>query len=277
MDAALELARTLAERSPFAIGVVKELAARRATCSLAEGLRARGEGVRPLPRERGRRRGRDGVPREAQAAVHRSMKAVVLHEIGAPAGRRGRARARPGRGTVARRGARGGDQLRGRPDPARPLSAAAAAAGRARLRGRRRPRRPARDGDSPGTRGGYAERVAVDDEWVFDLPAGGELRRGRSVPDDVPDGVDPARPTGAHPAGLARARDRGGRRRRHGGDPARPPPRRARHGSGRLRGEARARAAAGRRGDDLATRRSASSTTSTWRSTRSAGRSSPPA
>ena len=41
--------------------------------------------------------------------------------------------------------------------------------------------------------GGYAERVAVDDEWVFDLPAGRELRRGRGVPDDVPDRVDPAR------------------------------------------------------------------------------------
>jgi len=40
LDAALELARTLSERSPFAMGVVKQLAAETRDIPLAQGLRA---------------------------------------------------------------------------------------------------------------------------------------------------------------------------------------------------------------------------------------------
>ena len=93
LDAALEIARTLSERSPHAMGVIKELAAETRDLPLAEGMRTRGAGLHPLHRQRGRRRGRDGVPREAQAGVHRPMKAAVLHETGEAALGRGRARA----------------------------------------------------------------------------------------------------------------------------------------------------------------------------------------
>ena len=74
-------------------------------------------------------------------------------------------------------------------------------------------------------------------------PAGrGELRRGRCVPDHVPDRVDPADPVGAPPPRLERARDGSGRRRRHGGDPDRRLRRRERDRRGGLGGEAPARA-----------------------------------
>jgi enoyl-CoA hydratase len=46
MDAALGIARTLAERSPFAVGVVKELAAETRDLPLAEGLKREAEGFR---------------------------------------------------------------------------------------------------------------------------------------------------------------------------------------------------------------------------------------
>jgi enoyl-CoA hydratase/carnithine racemase len=46
MDAALDLARTLAERSPFAVGVVKELAAETRDLPLADGLKREAEGFR---------------------------------------------------------------------------------------------------------------------------------------------------------------------------------------------------------------------------------------
>jgi enoyl-CoA hydratase/carnithine racemase len=44
MDAALELARTLSERSPFAMGVIKELAAETRDLPLSEGLRREAKG-----------------------------------------------------------------------------------------------------------------------------------------------------------------------------------------------------------------------------------------
>jgi enoyl-CoA hydratase len=54
MDAALEIARTLAERSPHAVGVVKELAAETRDLPLEEGLRREAEGfVRCLTSEDG--------------------------------------------------------------------------------------------------------------------------------------------------------------------------------------------------------------------------------
>ena len=93
-------------------------------------------------------------------------------------------------------------------------------ASRRRLRGARRGRR----------------RVGV-------RPArGGELRRGRRVPDHVPDRVDPDDAAGAHPPRHDRARHRRGGRRRHRGDPGRgvlrrarspPPPARTRSASSR--------------------------------------------
>ena len=70
-----------------------------------------------------------------------------------------------------------------------------------------------------GSGGGYAERAVVDEEWIFDLPDAAELRGRRLVPDDLPDRVDPVDAAGPHPSRLERARHRGGRRRRHGGDP----------------------------------------------------------
>lgn len=54
MDAALEIARTLAERSPHAVGVVKELAAETRDLPLEEGLKRESEGfVRCLTSEDG--------------------------------------------------------------------------------------------------------------------------------------------------------------------------------------------------------------------------------
>ena len=54
MDAALAIARTIAERSPHAVGVVKELAARTRDIPLADGLRQEADGfVRCLTSEDG--------------------------------------------------------------------------------------------------------------------------------------------------------------------------------------------------------------------------------
>ncbi len=53
-----------------------------------------------------------------------------------------------------------------------------------------------------GTGGGYAERVAVPDEWLFDLPELATLRGGSGLPDHLPDGLVPV-----HAAGAARSRD----------------------------------------------------------------------
>ncbi|MBA3244149.1 MAG: enoyl-CoA hydratase/isomerase family protein [Actinobacteria bacterium] len=54
MDAALELARTLSERSPFAMGIVKQLAAETRDIPLAQGLRAEAQAfVRILGSEDG--------------------------------------------------------------------------------------------------------------------------------------------------------------------------------------------------------------------------------
>ena len=57
--------------------------ARPATCRSRKAS-PRGGRLPPLPGERGRPGGRGGVPREARAAVHRSVSAVVIEEIGGP-------------------------------------------------------------------------------------------------------------------------------------------------------------------------------------------------
>ena len=78
-------------------------------------------------------------------------------------------------------------------------------------------------------------------------PAGGrELRRGRRVPDHVPDRLDPDDAAGAHPPRHERARDGRGGRGRHGGDPGGGVLRRHDHRGRRLGGEARAGAQARR-------------------------------
>ena len=78
-------------------------------------------------------------------------------------------------------------------------------------------------------------------------PAGGrELRRGRRLPDHVPDRVDPDDAAGPHPSRHERARDGRGGRRRHRGDPGGGVLRRDRHRRRRLGGEARAGATARR-------------------------------
>ena len=150
LDAALELARTLSERSPFAMGVIKELASETRDLPLSEGMRARGAGLHPLHRQRGRRRGRDGVPREAQARVHRTMKAAVLHETGKPLSVEDVPEPEAGEGQSLVEVQGGRDQLRRRPDQERAVPAAAAAADGARQRGRRRHRRAARASRSRG-------------------------------------------------------------------------------------------------------------------------------
>ena len=48
------------------------------------GPAARGRRLPPLPRVRGRRRGRRRVPREARAELHRSLRAAVLKGVGGP-------------------------------------------------------------------------------------------------------------------------------------------------------------------------------------------------
>ena len=117
----------------------------------------------------------------------------------------------------------------------------------------------ARDGIRHRRAAGYAERVAVDRRWLLPLPAIGELRRGRGVPDGVPHGLDPADRARADRVRRARARHCRGRRRRDGGRPDRPgterPPGRGR----RQRGEARAPALARARSRPSRTSRSRSS------------------
>ena len=193
-EAAMEIAGTLAERSPHSMAVIKELAAADARSAAGRGPAQGGAGVHPLHRQRGRRRGRDGVPREAHAAVHRPMRAAVLHEVGGPLSVE----------DVPEPDVAEGQSLV-------EVRAAGVNFADVLIRLGRYPQPPQLPtilgneiaGDLDGRRvlafvrhsaGGYAERVAVDDEWVFDLPPDASYARGRGVPDDVPDGVDPAHP-----------------------------------------------------------------------------------
>ena len=180
MDAALELARTLSERSPFAMGIVKQLASETRDLVARTGAPSRGSGVSPHPRERGRHRGRDGVPREAQAAVHRSMKAAVLHEIGGLLAVEDMPEPDPAEGQslveVRASGINFADvliRLGHYPQPP-PLPAVLGNEIAGDVDGRRVL------GFAWGTGGGYAERVAVADEWVFDLPPEASYAEGAS-------------------------------------------------------------------------------------------------
>ena len=179
MDAALELARTLSERSPFAMGIVKQLASETRDLCACTGAPSRGSGVSPHPRERGRHRGRDGVPREAQAAIHRSMKAAVLHEIGGPLAVEDMPEPDPAEGQslveVRASGINFADvliRLGHYPQPP-PLPAVLGNEVSGDLDGRRVL-------GFARNAGGYAERVAVDDEWLFDLPPEASYAEGAS-------------------------------------------------------------------------------------------------
>ena len=84
-------------------------------------------------------------------------------------------------------------------------------------------------GIAPGQRvvaltrfGGYAEAVAVPAAQVFPLPDAPVVRAGRGDPGELPDRGPPAAPLRQREGGRAGAGPRGGRRRRHGGDPALP-------------------------------------------------------
>ena len=74
-------AEPLAEQSPHAIAQIKALL--HETRDERE-RRARGRGVRRVSRVRGRAGGRRRVPREARGSLDRTVKAVVLHEVGGP-------------------------------------------------------------------------------------------------------------------------------------------------------------------------------------------------
>ena len=93
MDAALELARTLSQRSPHAMGVIKELAAETRDLPLVGGDAARGAGLHQVHRQRGRRRGRRRLPREAPAASSPADEGGRPPRDGHAAVRGGRARA----------------------------------------------------------------------------------------------------------------------------------------------------------------------------------------
>ena len=178
MDAALELARTLSERSPFAMGVIKELASETRDLPLSEGMRREAQGFIKLHRQRGRRRGRDGLPGEAQARVHRTMKAAVLRETGTPLSVEDVPEPEAGDGQsivdVKAAGINFADVLikNGHyPQPPKlPTVLGNEVAGD--IDGRRVVAFARLSG------GGYAERVAVDDEWVFELPAGASYAEG---------------------------------------------------------------------------------------------------
>ncbi len=204
LETAKGIAQSFAAQSPVAIGDPARARPRDARPAARGGPEARGRGLPPLPRERGRARGRDGVHREARRP--RSPAGEGRGHRGGPERRppRRRAGARARRRRARARGARGRDQL---PRGARPPAAAT----------RSRPSCPG----SPGPRsageldgrawiglkrqsgGGWAERATRRRGLAVPAARGRGLGRGRLVPDDVPDGLD-----AAHAAGRRSARAR---------------------------------------------------------------------
>ena len=256
------------------MGVIKELAAETRDLPLSEGMRREAQGFIRCIGERGRRRGRDRVPREAQARVHRAMKAAVLHETGTPLSVEDVPEPEAGDGQsivdVKAAGINFADVLikNGHyPQPPQlPTVLGNEVAGE--IDGRRVV------AFARLTGGGYAERVAVDDEWVFDLPAEASYAEGAAFLTTYLTAWIPLIRQARIQPGSKVLVTRGGGRRRHGRDPGGRLLRRERHRGRRLGGEAGARARP-RRAATVATRRSASSTTSTSRSTRSAAPCSP--
>ena len=84
LEGALEIARTLAERSPLRDGRREGAGEDDRRAPAGGRARARGRGLLPDAGVRGRRRGRLGVHREARAALDRPLRAVVLRETGGP-------------------------------------------------------------------------------------------------------------------------------------------------------------------------------------------------
>src|SRR5581483_5426135 len=137
--------------------------------------RARGGGVRSLSHLRGRAGGRRSIPREARARLDRQVRAVVLREVGGDLALEDWDE--PG-GTVVDVRAAGvnfADVLIRRglyPQmPELPYVLGNEVAGE--LEGRRVLA-------LPRSAGGYAERVEVDPDWVFDLPENASYAAGAS-------------------------------------------------------------------------------------------------
>ena len=135
-ETALEIARTIAARSPVAIGVLRELARTTRDLPLEEGLRREAEGFRRCLASED---GLEGVTAFLEKREPRVHGALGVTDEGGGARRHGwageprpprpagpRARRRPG----GRRRPRGRDQLRGRAHPHRQLPADARAARR---------------------------------------------------------------------------------------------------------------------------------------------------
>ena len=138
--------------------------------------RARGRGVRRVPPFGGRAGGRRRVPREARGSLDRTLKAVVLHEVGGPLALEDVPE--PDGGAILDVRAAGinfADMLIRRglyPQmPELPHVLGSEVAGE--LDGRRVL-------GLPRAAGGYAERVEVDPEWTFPLPDNASFAAGAS-------------------------------------------------------------------------------------------------
>ena len=139
---------------------------------------ARGTGLHQVHRQRGRGRRRGRVPREAPARVHRPMRAAVLRETGTPLSVE----------DMSEPEVREGQSLL-------EVKAAGINFADVLIKNGMYPQPPELPtilgnevaGDIGDRRvvafvrhhgGGYAERVAVDDDWVFDLPASASYAEG---------------------------------------------------------------------------------------------------
>ena len=281
-EAALEIARTIAARSPVAIGVLRELARTTRDLPLEEGLRREAEGFRRCLASDDGLEGVTAFLEKREPRVHGALEVTLpsmatntnarRRESGRPR-RHGRAgeprpprapRPRARRGPGPRRRSRGRDQLRGRSHPHGQLPADAGAPDGSRIGGRRRRRRPARARIHALARRRIREQGARRAALAASPARERELRGGRGIPARLPHGLDPAH--GARPdrLRLARPRDRGGRRCRDRCRPAREGAERTPDRCRRQRGEARAHALARRgRGRDV---RAASASSSRWTS-----------